>query len=621
MLHFLILLIGTNSKIHSQASLAAENKIEDIVVKTKGGEQKVYTVLRDEINDNQFYVVPSNIKVGTKDINGQQIPDLTLLLYEHKDDSGKIKQGGVLQGTMTMYPEPEIIDEIKRQVLEKVKKIELSKSPHLRKNIKAIRLSSIPLENCEFTIMTDKGLFLGNPETKTAFQGPLIATQRMGFSLSLNALGASVISALASGKGGIVVQVKIKYRGLTPPCGYTINGTWDNVYKYYEEQTKKEGGLNFWKFKFGGSKTKSKISESLTQMNGVEIRRIKCGTNDNTLEDQHLQRLKDKIENQVMSKEYKGLEKQLHELQSMFASTKDEDLKKKLIDRIADTEKLLQIGYQNSVKSVNKRKRGKISYDFSTQYLEKRESVFFGTIGFAKFNMDAETLKKKGHIIDINANDAFPYVGIALPEINPDFDLSALALDISYENSDGKVHSEAGRWVASKGWTNIRGDKIAYLRFNLIGEKDIEKRNRPEFKVKLQVISKTLNGSFTIERKFKLESGDKNLNALELLTKQFKFDGELLEYQRITGNAADLVDVNITFENSGIKISKSLRPYRSNGIYGPPKPLYILIPNNDEPIAGKVTFVTREKKIKLEPEFDNAEITLYNQDWQLSSNE
>ena len=55
------------------------------------------------------------------------------------------------------------------------------------------------------------------------------------------------------------------------------------------------GTLSFWKFKFGASKTKREITESLTQMNDIEVTQIKCDTLANTLEDQHLQRLKDKI--------------------------------------------------------------------------------------------------------------------------------------------------------------------------------------------------------------------------------------------------------------------------------------------------------------------------------------
>ncbi|AUC81024.1 hypothetical protein [Lacinutrix sp. Bg11-31] len=613
--------VGLATLAHSQASLAAENRIDDIVVTTKNGEKKMYTVFRDAIAIDQFFYMPGALAITNKiDKEGNEIPDLTLLRFQYNTGNETI-EGGILQGTMTMAAEPEVIETMKAYILKKAQKSELTKMPQLRKKIDEIRLSAMPLEECEFRILTNKGQFLGNPDTKTAFQGPLIANQKMGFSLNLNALGAAVISELATGKGGILIQVKMKYRGLTPPCGYGMEAGWKNVYSFYEQQTKKEGGISFWKFKFGGADTKNKLIESLEQTNDIKITRIKCDTINNSPEDQHFQKLKDKIENEVMSKEYQEREAHLNQLQSMFASTEDDDIKKKLLDKITDAEKAIQFGYQNSVKNINKRKQGSISYDSRTQYLQSRTTNFFSIIGFSKFNMTEEELKEKGHIIDINANDAFPYIAIGLEEINPAFDLRSIALDISYKNSEGNIHSEACRWTPKKGWTNFNGSKIGYLRFNLIGEKDIEKRNEPAVKIKLQVNSKLLNGSFVIEKDVQLEKGNKNIDALGIITKQLSIDGSNLSFYKITGDKTDLDFAEVKLKIGDLNIKKSIKPYAQNGIYGEPKPIVLLVPKDNSSISSEVTFITKKEEIKKTELIEITENTLRDLQWRTFDNE
>ena len=608
-LFFLGCFIGFQPSIYAQASLAAENRIDDIVVTTNDGEEKTYTVFRDAVITNQYYYVPNEVRVTTTTTkDGNEVPDLTLLRYQY-DDGVDTKQGGIIQGTMTMAAEPEVIETMKKYILKKVPKAG------------EIKLSAIPLQSCEFEILTDKGLFLGNPDTKTAFQGPLIANQKMGFSLSLNELGAAVISELATGKGGILIQVSMKYRGLTPPCGYTIKGKWDNVYEYYEKQTKIEGGVSFWKFKFGGSKTKRTITESLLQMNAIKVEQIKCDTTKNSLEDEHFQRLKDKIENEVMSKEYQEREARLNELRSMFLSTNNEDIKNRLIDQINSAEASIQAGYQNSVKNINKRRKGSISYDSKTQYLESRTTNFFGLVGFSKFNMTEEELKENGHIIDINANDIFPYIAILLEEIEPAFDLRSLALDISYKNSEGDIHSDACTWTLDKGWTNFKGAKIGYLNFNLISEKDIERRNEPVLKIKLQVKSKLLNGSFVIEEEVQLEKGKKNIDALGIITKQLSIDGSRLSFYDLTGDKTDLDFVEVSIKIGDLNIKKAIKPYRENGVYGDPKPIVLLVPKDINSISSEVTFITRKEEIKKTGLIEISENTLRDLQWRTFDDE
>tara|TARA_R110002073_G_C9453127_1_gene578193 strand:- start:167 stop:2071 length:1905 start_codon:yes stop_codon:yes gene_type:complete len=608
-------LIGLQPSIYAQASLAAENRIDDIVVTTNDGEEKIYSVFRDAEITNQYYYVPTEVRLTTTtDKSGNEVPDLTLLRYQYDPtDGGTTQQGGIIQGTMIMAAEPEVIETMKKYILKKVK------------GSGVIKLSAIPLQSCEFEILTDKGLFLGNPDTKTAFQGPLIANQKMGFSLSLNELGAAVISELASGTGGVLIKVSIKYRGLTPPCGYNIDGEWASVYKYYEKQTKLEGGISFWKIKAGGSKTRSKIIEDLEETSGTKVRRIKCGSpenpTDDSLEEQHFQRLKEKIENVVMTKEYKTKEARLSELKSLYESTNDEGVKKKLMDQITMGEAQMQVGYQNSVKSVSNRRKGAISYDSKTQYLESRKTNFFGLIGFSKFNMTEEELKENGHIIDINANNTFPYIAIGLQDINPNYDLRSIALDIIYTNSEGDKNSLACTWTPEKKWTNLQGVSKNYLRFNLISEKDIERRNEPKFHIKLQVNSNLLNGDFIIEKEIQLEKGDKNMDGIGHLTKQLSIDGSSLSFYKITGDNSDLDLAEVKLKIGDLNFKKAIKPYVKNGAYGEPKPIVLLVPKDVNTISSEVSFITKREEIKKTALIEITENTLRDLQWRTFDDE
>ena len=57
-LYLIIFFLGSfiifQPSTHAQASLAAENRIDDIVVTTNDGEEKAYSVFRDAVITNQY---------------------------------------------------------------------------------------------------------------------------------------------------------------------------------------------------------------------------------------------------------------------------------------------------------------------------------------------------------------------------------------------------------------------------------------------------------------------------------------------------------------------------------------------------------------------------------------
>ncbi|NER16552.1 hypothetical protein [Spongiivirga citrea] len=614
--HFLAItfyLITSTTLLYAQASLAAEDMVEDITVTTKYGEQKTYTLIRDSQTPEQWYYMPNGVRVAEEvNVNGKVGPKMTILKYQYKDKITKeTKEGAVLSATFTMAMESEVVDEVKTKLVAKVRKLQNSKDAYWKKYQRKlgkaeIRLAGLPLESSKIQFLNGKGDFMGEVDAKTSFDGATTASQEMVMSYNLTALGASVIQGLASGKSGLTLRASVAYKGLTPPCGYTINGKWDNVYKYFEKQTKKEGGVKIWVIKASATDTKQKKRESLEKIQDITVEQIACEGEDKSAGDENLKSLLDKIEGQVFNTEILTQAKELEKLKSMFESTNDEDLKKKLIDKIAGTEKSINFGYQRSVKDIEKRQTGEINYDYSKQQIVTRNTTFGGGLSFSKYKLSEEQLVQDGYVINIDANKDFRSTIFGLPIINPDYGARAITLEIKYKNSDGSTRSEARQWTKNNGWLTPMGKKVSHIQFNLIGEKDQAKLDEPEFDVNLQVVSSIPNGSFNISRKVKMAGDEKFVDAIEMVTDSYIIDGEDLSYFKTSGNPTDLSRAEVLIKNGDVSIKKSIKPYSINGTATAPSPVYLLFPKSETGATGKVTYVTkngirkvRDQKIEL----------------------
>ncbi|MCR9291021.1 MAG: hypothetical protein NXI23_26945 [Bacteroidetes bacterium] len=588
---FVACFMGVNPTSYAQPSIAAENTIDDISVTTKYGEQKVYTVFQDAQVSEQWYYMPNELRVAERvDVNGNVRPKMTILRYQYQDIKTKENQeGGILVASFTYAMEPEVVEDAKRQIQRKT-------------GNSKIRLSAIPLNSSSIDFLSDSGKFIGNKDAKVTFNGATSASQEIVISYDLTVLGASVFKALASSKGGIPIRANITYNGLTAPCGYKIKGNWNNVYNYFEENTKKEAGLKVWFLKAGGTKTKQKVRETLNNIKGMEVDIVECeSTSDSTqsMDDANMYALISKIQNEVFSDSLMGRVSELEKLQSMLVNTNDKQMKERLLDMMTKGEKALKLGYQNSIKDVKKRRKGSINYDFARQRMVVRPSTFGGLLSFSKYGLDEETLLKEEYIIDVDVNSDFPTIIMGLPHINPDFDLRALTLEVSHTNSDGEIHSEARQWTTeSKVWTSPMGAQVDYLQFNMLGEKDKSKLNEPQFDMQLKVISNIPNASFTIQKTIKLNRGERYIDALELLTNQIIVDGSVLDFAKITNESSDLALAKLELKKGDLTIKKSIKPFFINNNPTPPNPLYVLFPKNDAPLSSKVTYYKKEGKTK-----------------------
>jgi hypothetical protein len=615
----LLFFISTSSLLQAQASLAAENMVEDITVTTKYGKLVTYTLIRDAQVPEQWYYMPRSIRVAEEvDVNGNVRPKMAILKYQYQDKITKVdKEGAILSATFTMAMEPEVVEEVKKQLLEKVRKVKKSKNAFWIKyqremKLPEIRLAGIPLESCKIQFLNANGNFLDEVDAKaSSFDGATTVSQEMVMSYDLTPLGANVFEGLATGQSGLTMRASITYSGLTPPCGFNITGKWDNVYSYFEKQSKKEGGVNLWIVKIAASDTKEKKRESLEKIQNVTLEQIGCKDGDSTSGGPNLEALLTKIENQVFNTDILTQAEELGKLQSMLASTDDKGVEKMLLEKIAGAQNSIKLGYQRSVKDIEKRQTGEINYKYSKQNIVERKSTFGGGLSFANYNLTEEQLVSDGYVILIDANKDFKSTIFGLPIVNPDYNLNGLVLEIKYKTSNGTTKSEARRWTNGEGWQTPTGQKVSHIRFNLIGEKD-----DPEFDIHLQVIAKSSDLSFNIDRKVTMIGDETFVDALEIITDTYMIDGQDLSFKKISGNDTDLSKVKIEITSGEKVINKYIRPFYTNGIAGPPKSIYLLLPKG-ETNGGKVVF-SAAGGVNEVSELSFGENVLFDEDWKVN---
>ena len=307
-------------------------------------------------------------------------------------------------------------------------------------------------------------------------------------------------------------------------------------------------------------------------------------------------------------------------MQTLIESTDDKKVKEKLIEKVANLQTSISIGYKKSVKSVNKRQSGEINYSYSGHNIITKETTFGGELSFSNYNLSAEELREQNYVIDVDVNADFPSVVIGLPSLGQ-FDLSSLVLEVTYKNSNGNSRTEASKWTEASGWLDPKGEKSSYFQFGLIGESDKERIKSPEFIVRIQVISKLNNASFTIEKTTKLTSGERYIDALELLTRVITVDGSDLEYAKLSDASSDLIEAIVVYKKGNININKTIKPYRINGVYSPPNPLSFLVPIDDTPETSQVVYHTVKGKFKRSGAINDGDNGLYDYEWKQLSEE
>jgi len=219
----------------AQASLSAEDQIDDLVVKIDGKDE-VFTVIRDFYQKGQWYYIPDRPRLA---VHGDS-PQFSLIKYQTKDPQHPQEEltGGVLQFSIKLSLPPKAIDSLKTAIAAKLNAKAEKENDKKRYSSTDINLGPIRFNSSKVALYElEKGLRVADANQDPGI-GATCATQEIPFQLNLTSLGAQITEAITKKDGGIPVLVTYDYYTVTPPCGFKIEVNWETTYKHFSTDFK-----------------------------------------------------------------------------------------------------------------------------------------------------------------------------------------------------------------------------------------------------------------------------------------------------------------------------------------------------------------------------------------------
>src|SRR6266536_3052688 len=365
----------------SQASLASEDIIENVPI-IVSGEKVIYSLVRDGNQKNQWYYIPSQVRLyEIQKQDGKQEPEFTLIKYQFKNpkNSQELLEGGVIQFAVAMSPDNEGFNQLRNFIVGK------TKNPK-------VRLGALPLKSASVTLISPKGEFLAEGVETTGI-APTMANNKMVFSVSLSKIGTDVYDALANSNTGMGVVVKYIYNGLTPPAGFRIIVDWQQLYDFVSKNEKIKlsvaGAYSWLGVSAKYSKEKEELKQQLLSSKAIKIEAtLGEKFNDSALE-KYLMPIVQKINDELFEKS-----QFMNKTDSMVTADALEDAKPMKDSKGKTLEKFLSIAGGKSVKmrNVNMVRKDKQVIEFNVKQLVDRISVVGGFVGLGRYS---EEIKKK----------------------------------------------------------------------------------------------------------------------------------------------------------------------------------------------------------------------------------
>ena len=186
------------SRVWAQASLAAEDKIDEIPVKLNTGLTESFTVIRDAMIPEQWYYVPDRPRLFVRQAESGPEPDFALIRYQFKDPSNPqaLLEGGLLQFAANLAIPPEAISQLTKVIGDK---------HNIPEN--KLRLAALPIKQSNVAIYLPKEGELLAEASQGAGIAPTFATQKMVFMVPFTRIGSDVYDELVNGNTGIPVVI------------------------------------------------------------------------------------------------------------------------------------------------------------------------------------------------------------------------------------------------------------------------------------------------------------------------------------------------------------------------------------------------------------------------------
>ena len=472
----LFFLILQPAFLGAQVSLAAENKIDNLVIDIDG-KKETFTVVRDFYDENQWYYIPDRPRLA---MNGD-LPQFHLIKYQTNDPKKAEQQiaGGVLQFAIRMSLPAMAIDKLKDAIASSLKQ----KFPGVKKFLgnfsSKIRLSAIPFNSSMVTVYDlENGLMMSDAPQQPGI-APTFATQEVPFQLSLSTLGTGVSETLTKKGGGIPVLVTFNYYALTPPCGFSIEVDWDSLYRHFSADGKER-----WKIKYAGymqsdlSLQAKLVKDLIKTTKAIRVTAVSGEAFKDEDIDKFMIPVLTRINNEIFDNTRPPPiadparipeEPGQNWFQSIFKSDPMEDFERHV-----------------ALKAVEFRRKGKETFEMTRQMIVERTSCCGGLIGIGHLNEEAQK-----ELIEYIPTGNWASAYFNLPAVGDDANLGikTISLTVSIVDKAGNALQggppmQSATWSEkTSNWQN-RGETRSTLLFPLAYLYDKYPKKIEEFRFK-----------------------------------------------------------------------------------------------------------------------------------------
>lgn len=564
---FSLAMLTAHAPAQAQASLAAENIIDDVKVVSAAGTE-VFTLFRDARNDKQWYYVPNRpriVEVAGQD--GQPVPQFSLLRYQFADpaDASKLVEEGILQFAASLAAPADALQQFRKTIQE-------------RSGQTDVRISAIPFKAADVALYTYPGVDGKSKLISSAPYGsgvaPLFSSQSMVFSVPLTRMGSDVFDRLSTGTTGIPVAVTFTFNALTPPSGFKITVDFDQLYTHYSKDERVRASASYFGW-FGASyeKTVQQIRESLITNKCITVEVIAGETFKLEDIDKYLQPVLARINSELIE------------------SAKPPD---SVTPAQASTPSgggwYGGGGYSVALKEVTKVKKGKEVWDMRLQSIVERKTVAQGFIGIGGY---PEEVKQRAIVVVPDSKFKAAYLMLPSPSVAEELGITNIDLEVDLKAA-GSSQSQVVQWRPGAQWKDIAQKERTTLAFPLTAAAQTDPNlSNATFDTKVKI---TTNHQFLqINSRADAFNGQKSMLGI---------NGALFEVVEINGQgipfkaqgAGEVLQANVALTAGGQKYNAVFKPMSINGQFAAPEPLRILVAKDlmSNPISAVITLQTSD---------------------------
>lgn len=543
-----------------QASLASEDRIDEIPV-TVDGVEEAFTVIRDANIENQWYYMPDRPRLFERTLDGLSEPEFALIRYQFRDPENPqdMLEGGLLQFAASLAVPVEALTQLKAAI-------------QAQTGDNLVRLSAMPFKEAKVNIFTPEEGNLIAAAAQGAGIAPAFATQKMAFSVYLTRIGSDIYDTITDGNTGVPIVVEYSFNGLTPPAGFKVEIDWDQTYDYYSKNQKFAAAAS-WKGLVGGSvdidtnkirttlETNKCITVIVTEGESLTAEQI----------DKHLEPILARINQEIIE-----------------ATKPPEKIDPAIATKPDAKAKFYSAGYSVALKDVETVKKGKEVIDFNVRQHQVRMTTAAGFIGIGRY---PEEMRKR--LVTVVPEGPWKSAFFVLPAVGDAADLGIAQVDLEIGIAAGEDvrQTQVVAWTPETGWRDRRGTTRTVLSFALLGlEASGFDLANAVFDAKTKItLSRDVIELFQRSAIFDGETAVTTpLSAVDVVS----VDGSILNWNRID-ETSDLAAVTVRMKSGDRTLNTTLKPRRIDGDWIEPAPVYWLVKKN-APVTAEIKFIMKD---------------------------